>query len=265
MTPWDCGGGEYTDVDQDGLGDYCEVVIAEAFAPKMKFAPSDDVRRQSYWAARPLGDGRIRIFYALAYYVDLGVSEGYTGCKFASFGELLADCDGHPGDSEAIVLDVWFNGASDHWLLDGAKLSYHGNYNVYSRGSNYYPTALSYNRRLGADPNVYVAKWKHSNYRNDSDCDAGNGGGQVIQWVFQFDDCPGNTSSYIVDAFGNRNLGSNVVRLIDCVMSVDPYYQDPVHPSECFWSAAHFYGWQLDQTTGDDPAGYGGLLRAQGF
>lgn len=26
-----------------------------------------------------------------------------------------------------------------------------------------------------------------------------------------------------------------------------------------------FYGWQLDQTTGDDPAGYGGLLRAQGF
>lgn len=266
VTPPECFGGQQDDLDADGMGDYCEKVMAEAFAPRMRFAPSDDVRRQSYWAARPLGGDKVRIFYAVGYYVDLGVPEDYTACVLVTAGQVIADCDGHSGDSEAIILDIyWMGGTVKHWVLDKAQYSYHGRYNVYSRGLNKYPKQLTYGRKLGADPVAYVAKWKHSNYKSDAECDAGNGGGDIVNLVFDFDDCPGNTSTFLLDAFGSRNLGSDDVRLLDCVTSEDPMHEAPPRAPECFWSASNFYGWQLDQVSGEDPTGYGALLRQQGF
>lgn len=83
-----------------------------------------------------------------------------------------------------------------HWLLDEARYSFHGGYSTYRRGSNAYPTQLTYPQHPGAHPTAWVAYGKHANYRNQSECDAGNGGGDVVNWVFSFDTCEGNSAFF---------------------------------------------------------------------
>lgn len=111
-----------TDADADGLGDFCEKNLAEAFAPEMIYNNTDDIRRESYWAAKPNGT-KVRVFYALAYYFDLGLTGfDYWECKAVSLWELIGECDGHHGDSEHVVLDLYYVPSTQHWLLDKAHL-----------------------------------------------------------------------------------------------------------------------------------------------
>lgn len=265
VSPLDCLSGDYADNDQDGLGDYCEERLAAAFAPVLRYHHSDDLRRQPYWAVRHLDADTVRIAYALSYYLDLGVvSAAYSECVAASIFGLLAECGGHSGDSETIAFDVYFVPSTQHWVLGRARYSYHGKFNLYQRPSGAaYPTQLTYVQRAGATPIAWVARGKHANYRNQAECDAGNGGGDVINWAFSFDDCTANNSFVTLEAWGSRNLGSNLVRLVDCVASNDPYMQSPVRPPECYWSNDRFYGWQLDRSTSAE--GYGTILRNLGF
>lgn len=266
VVPSECFYGEQTDRDQDGMGDYCEERLAEAFAPLLRHYETDDVRRQSYWAARMLDNNRARIAYAIGYYVDLGVAPSTIGCEVVSIGEIFADCDGHGGDSEMIALDVRWDPATQHWLLDEARYSFHGGYSTYRRGSNAYPTQLTYPQHPAAHPTAWVAYGKHANYRNQSECDAGNGGGDIVNWVFSFDSCEGNNAFFRFDAYGNHNLGSDDHRLLNCIETTDPVYLslNPRPAPECFWSAQHFFGWQL-YPWGQPPASYGDQLRDLGF
>lgn len=248
------------DVDEDGMSDFCEKVLAEAFAPMIRYANTDDLSRESYWAARALAGGKVRLFYAIAYYFDLGVPETFPPC-------YVVECPGHHGDSEHIVLDIYFNASTGRWILDHAWYSHHETpYNEFDRGhlsKKAYPQALTYPGNLGGYPLSWVARGKHANYSTQSACNDGGGGGSIITVLFPWDDCTGNNSMARLDALGSRNLGSNGHRLIDCVSSVNPFYQDPPHPQECFWSAGSFYGWDLDHST--DSPGYGGKLRSFGF
>jgi hypothetical protein len=250
------------DLDQDGMSDYCEKVLIAAFAPAIRYANTDDVQRESYWAARQLPDGKVRLFYAIGYYIDLGViSSKLTLCVLGLQGDK---CYPHHGDSEHVVLDTYFNPSTGHWLVDHAWYSHHGSYNEFGKlPSKPYPLALSYPVKKGGYPLAWVARSKHANYPSQSACNAGGGGGSLGSFFFPFDDCTGNNSVVRLDALGNRNLGSNGHRLIDCVSSVNPFYQDPPHPQECFWSASKFYGWDIDHST--DSEGYGGQMRSFGF
>ena len=119
-------------------------------------------------------------------------------------------------------------------------------------------------RKKGGHPLAWVAWGKHANYSSQALCDAAGGAPSIVVWLFPWDTCSGNNVIARLDALGTRNLGSNSQRFIDCVSSVNPFYQDPAHPNECFWSRSLFYGWQLDHTT-EDVEAYGPKLRAFGF
>lgn len=264
VTPNTCRTG--TDHDQDGLSSRCENDLAAAFAPYMRHHSGDNVDRQGYWAARPIMNGQqVQIIYMFGYYVDEGVqgNNDYLACKAVTFWEVLGECDGHSGDSEWVVLNVYYNGATEHWLLDKAVLSHHLGKITASRGVKEYPTGFAYSRRLGADPIIWVAQGKHANYPSQSACDAGNGGGYLVDLLFSFDTCGGNNLFFRASTGGPRNIGSNGTRLLNCVASQDPFHQDPVRDPECFWTAQYFFGWQIDQTTHAD--GYKFALKDIGF
>ncbi len=147
-----CMGGIQTDTDQDGLSDYCEKNLATAFAPWMRYFYGDDVSHEGYWAARSVNDSTVRLFYALGYYVDLGVFERYTECKFSTIGEILAECDGHHGDSEFIWLDVNYRNALQHWVLSSAKYSHHTDALEMPTNPEGYASFLQWKDKLGGAP-----------------------------------------------------------------------------------------------------------------
>jgi hypothetical protein len=201
----------------------------------------------------------------LGYYFDLGVqgSNNYAACKLVSFWNLLGDCDGHHGDSEHVVLTIYYNPSTRHWLLEQEALSHHFGYiQVTPAKVLGYPN-IQYAGRLGTAPLIWVAQGKHANYTNQQACEDGNGGGYLVDLVFSFDTCGGNNSFFTPTAGGNRNIGSQQRQLINCVASQNPFYQNPPRLPECFWSAPKFFGWQLDHTTSSD--GYIIHLRRWGF
>lgn len=259
-----CFDGEHNDLDGDDLSDYCEKVLAAGFAPIMKYDVADDVRRQSYWAARPLGSGQVRIVYAIGYYYDLGVaSEAYYECITSTIANLLSSCDGHNGDSEWVALDVTYNASTQHWNVTHASLSKHET--VIGTWGSPYASGLEYPYHPGAAPRIWVALKKHANYTSRSTCNAGSGVPDPFSFLFPFDTCQGNGSEFVVDALGSRNLGSDSIRLLDCVQSNDPFHQgNPPPTTECFWSGANFLGWN-SVIQGSATKDYGSILRNLGF
>jgi hypothetical protein len=255
--------GGISDADADGLADQCETWLAIKFAPRMIYDRADDIRRESYWAAKSMRVAVVRVFYALGYYFDHGtIPEEYYECKFSTVWDTIADCDEHHGDSEFVVLELRYNRTTKHWYLYTARLSRHGDVLVAGPGPNGFPTLVTYPDKVGGYPNVFVARYKHANYPSRQTCNDGGGAPWPFIELFGYDDCSSNDQSYRPDVLSGRNLGSSARQLVDCVRSTYSFYQDPPR-TECMWSAAKFYGWQLDHTT--SAKGYGSWLRAEGF
>jgi hypothetical protein len=198
----------------------------------------------------------------LGYYVDGGIiGSDYTVCKLVSILELLAECDGHSGDSELVVIDVWYDPATLHWVTDRIALSAHTIYHEKVRAEfTPYVFGANYPDVLGGYPEVWVAIRKHSNYFDDASCDAGSG-----DPVFAFDECPGNGKLFRPDTGTLRNIGSRGHQFLNCVESDDIFHLDPfpVPPAECLWTYSNFFGWQIDRTT--TSTGYGTRLAVWGF
>jgi hypothetical protein len=225
-----------TDFDADGLSEFCEKNIAAAFAPELAVAASDNTEREPRWVAQPgqttSGLG-VRVVYMLAYYVDNGP---LVLCESDPLSEFFAGdgaCDGHFGDSEAITLDIYYNPAWSHWVLDRAIYSKHETNNVYIRPPNKaYPTLLKYPGKSGGYPRSFVAYSKHANYASDAACDAGG--------VLGSDSCLADTFERVT-AGEPLNVGSYAVPYADCVHSANPTM--PPEEIECFWTFKRFAGW----------------------
>lgn len=253
-----CAGlaGGIKDMDTDLLADNCEEWLAIRFAPKLIYDRADDVRRESYWAAAPAASaGFVRVFYALGYYFDLGTTIDITQCKLVTVGEWFAECNGHHGDSEWIILDLKYNPSTKHWYLAGGRLSQHTGYGTLTPSAKGYPTSVAYpDSTPGGYPQIFVARQKHANYPSRSACNSGGAGGA--------DDCSSNNQSFRPDVLTHRNLGRYSHQLVNKVASTYPFYQDPIR-HEWMWTAPKFFGWQLDKSTW--AKGYGEILLAQGF
>jgi hypothetical protein len=202
--------------------------LAAAFAPDLYSGHSDRVDREPHWVAQPRGTNRVRIGYLLSYHVDGGTTNPLCQNPIAD-----GPCAGHYGDSEAIWLDVYYNGV--HWVLDTARYSAHGDLNTYGRGLGAYPGILTYPSHPGAYPRSWVSYNKHANYANDALCDAGG--------LFGFDSCISGASTRVY-AGGNVNLGSRAYHtaLQDCMTSSDPVYSGNGQ-IECYWTQRRFAGW----------------------
>ena len=233
--------GAVGDADHDNLLTRCETALAGAFAPELAYASGDDTRRQPHWVARPLSGGRVRLAYLLSLYRDLGT----VGC---TLGLIL--CGGHYGDSETLVLDVYYHGTTKHWLLDQAVYSAHGVYNWYPRLFAAYPS-MNYPAKAGGYPRAFLSLRKHAGYRSDRECDAGELG---------LDECTTDTRVRVA-ADAALDLGSRAFHAPsqDCVAGGTPA---TATRTECYWTERAFGGWQ-----GRTPKGtaYSSILSFFGF
>jgi hypothetical protein len=211
------------DTDHDGLIDRCESALAAAFAPELAYSSSDNTGRQPRWAARPLSGGKVRLAYLLSLYRDLGA----VGCPYGPI-----PCGGHYGDSEILVLDVYYHGNTQHWLLDQAVYSAHGVYNWYPRLFSPYPS-MNYPAKQGGYPRAFLSLRKHAGYRSDHECDTGELG---------LDECEADTFRRVA-AGPLLNLGSRGTHTAaqDCIAGTTSATAAQI---ECYWTDRAFGGWQ---------------------
>jgi hypothetical protein len=222
VTPAVCTDGSQSDTDHDGLADTCERELAAAFAPELAYASADRTTREPRWAARALGR-KVRVVYLLSLHFDLGA----YGCPFG-----LVVCGGHYGDSETIVLDLYYQSSSRHWVLDQAIYSAHGFYNVYPRLLSAYP-GMNFPGRRGGHPRAFLAIGKHALYRSDTECDDGEVG---------LDECKADTRQRLA-ATPALDIGSRTTHTAaqDCVRSTVFLTSTAL---ECYWTTRAFGGWQ---------------------
>ncbi len=241
VTPAACSNGTQPDTDGDALANDCESSLAAAFAPELAYAASDRTTREPRWAARRLGNGKVRLVYLLSLHFDLGT----YGCPFG-----LVACGGHYGDSETIVLDVYYKSSSQHWVLDQAIYSAHGFYNIYPRFLSAYPS-MNFPAQKGGYPRAFVALRKHALYRSDTECDDGELG---------LDECKADTFARVAST-GSLNIGSRGSHTAtqDCGRSTVFTSSTAI---ECYWTVRDFGGWQ-----GKSPKGgpYSSVLSFFGF
>ena len=110
ITVEECQNPAMTDSDGDGLSDYCEEVVAEAFAPWMKTQTDDEgTDRDEYYVVMPGTGNRILVFYAFGYYRDHGRGQDWYA---------------HNGDSEFAVIEIAAQ-SSETWYMTDIFLSAH--------------------------------------------------------------------------------------------------------------------------------------------
>jgi hypothetical protein len=239
----------------DGLSDFCEKNLAERFAPELFWHyPADNIGGEPRWAAQPIDSGRVRIAYLPAYYFDYGGQSAACNVPFAH-----AACEPHNGDSELFVLDVYYNAAKQHWILDRALLSVHTYLTVFARSApQRYPPQLTYPNKDGGYPRVWIARGKHANYPSQAICDMGG--------MLAVDTCEGNNTATRLLALATRNLGSRHAQFADCVSSANPSYMYyGSGRNECFWTSSAFRGW-VPLTVGGGSSGmYSAVLAEVGF
>jgi hypothetical protein len=241
VTPALCTNGSQADSDRDALADACENALAAAFAPELAYSSTDRTTHEPRWAARRLGNGKVRVAYLLSLHVDLGT----YGCPLG-----LVLCGGHYGDSETIVLDLYYKSSSRHWVLDQSIYSAHGFYNLYPRFFAAYPR-MNFPARKGGHPRAFVALRKHALYRSNTECDDGELG---------LDECRADTYQRVAAA-PSLNIGSRAAHTAaqDCVRSTILTSSTAV---ECYWTVRDFGGWQ-GRTPKAGP--YGSVLSFFGF
>jgi len=247
VTGPECFEGDHTDADYDGLSDFCEKNLSEAFAPQLALgsALADPATREPRWVAQPFGADKVRIVYLLSYHLDYGTVNWPCGLEPGPVHE----CAGHPGDSESIGIVVRYVAATHHWILDRLDLSQHTAYQAIGSGPMGYPS-VTYPYKEGGQPRVYVAIGKHANYATLAECDDGG--------FWSTDSCSPDRFE-IVRTGANYNLGSDAVKFVNCVTSDHPVY-GPLGYVECYWTGATFAGW-----TGAEPASDGNRSRLDHF
>jgi len=255
------------DADLDGVRDDCEHGIARAFAPVLvadagecgwEEGPQEGRLGGGYlYAVQAHPSGGVRIVYMPAYHRDCGWR--LPVCRLTPWL-----CREHAGDSEAVVLDVAFDGRTGLWATERIFLSAHCHGRSDGRCRWYEGRELE--RFSWADevprgaPVVWVAHGKHAGYPTAAECDSGYWG---------YDGCRRNRDAYRFPVASVRqNAGSRARPFphgsgADCVGADEAGWggESAVEGAwECFWDPeARFRGWQGDHVPG--ATGYERYLR----
>ncbi len=248
-TPENCFDPEWgTDLDQDGMAEFCEVRLAEGFAPRLIYASDDDVSGEPRYAVRPGGSGtEVYILYMTSMYFDFGSTT--WACQ--TFGFLSYWCDGHLGDSEAILVVVDYDPSSYHWYLKSVELSQHGSFVPYQDWE------LDFSDEDLGRPDIWAAYSKHALYPSYAECQTGGTLGS--------DSCSVNTNDFVLRAYPVDNVGSSTYHFMDCVYSYKPGM--PSNTQECYWTYSgglgEFGGWHGANKKAQES--YGHILGYFGF
>jgi hypothetical protein len=239
-----CMGG--TDLDQDGLMDFCEYQLAVSFRPLLATDPTDHgLGGEPAWAAGLSVEGIVGIAYLFSYYDDWGNN---FDCNPMGWW-----CDGHLGDSEFVIVTLYYNEGTQHWVFLNMFTSAH--YGTQAESSQWsYDFETEFPAHSAWYPRVWVARNKHANYTTRSLCNAG---------AFWTDTCQSNQDAGRFYVNPNRNVGSSVRPRIDSIYSSS--YRTG---KEYYWNSNHrFCGWDAGGRL--NPANcaqaYGVILRNFGF
>ena len=285
VTPSTCisaSGAGINDADYDGLSDYCENLLAWKFRPALTFSAYDcNTGMEPYWAAKVFPDqgNVVRVAYLFSYYWDCGSPETFsllcTGQRLlGNFGTLVgllpaysigplpvSDedlCASHQGDSEFLLVDLAYDGPSQHWFVQRAFFSAH--WSSDGDHSRWTATAgLEYPEKFGGYPRVWVAEGKHANYPTrytcshdggiTDTCDSNPNGGTQIRHAQMY------------------NVGSGQQPLINAQTCVTggllvQYYPDQ-YGIECYWKPGDtFAGWNKYPLSNDASPYYTILMGA---
>lgn len=243
--------GFVADTDLDGLSDACETALATAFAPILmqdagdclwsEHAESARIAGGYHYAVDAADDDLVRIAYLPGYLRDCG----WSGAKCLLPG---VDCRPHAGDSEAVIVEVRFDGTRAAWLPTAIFLSAHC-FESDSKTCRWYEGAeLEAFGWRGTSPVVWVASGRHANYPSRGACDAGH------YWL---DDCPPDALPVRYPVASERNVGNPEAPIGDegCVSLPADLDSSMVATGaiECFWSDRAFRGWQGDAHPGVTP------------
>ncbi len=243
------------DGDHDWLDDDCEYQIAWAFAPRMHFGWGEVCGGgEPYWGAKyfPAAGAFVRLVYLLSYYRDCG--DAYYG-----FG------GGHTGDSEFLVVDLTFNGSTNHWETQCMFFSAH--YNTDNDHSEWAcGNQLEFQFRPLTHPTVWISLRKHANYRSRATC------GWVI--IDYHETCDELHVAMRVPVAAAHNVGSRFAGT-QCVASEQRYPSSG--RTECFYQlrtvtvgsftiADGFRGWAPPNSwSGPTPMPYYDVLMSDKF
>ena len=215
------------DLDRDGLFDSCEYTAADSMSPTLHYAYDDKSsrpqNRRSFWSVAPSYDG-VKAFYALGYFEDRG---------YKILGQPVGQ---HHGDSEFITMELVMTPEGDlsHVRTCLSAHTRDSGDEVECRNDDEYPR------------DAWVAERKHANYFSRSDCDEG---------AFWLDSCSGVNSLVDLVVHSDRNMGSRIDFLVNCVTIDDSFRTD----EECLWRDGRFDGWRPGDD--DDAAlGYGSFM-----
>lgn len=191
------------DSDHDGIADYCEDKLAFRFRPEMKSSAFDDVRGEPYYVVQPVfedfyspfDDGPvpivdstpIRIAYLLAYYEDFGDPSNQQNPS------------GHIGDSEFVLVDVYYDEEDFHWKLQASLGSAHYEGGATDGTEWASPQGLEFPDKLLGYPRWWVAENTHANWATRSRCNNG---------AFGADECPSPLAAWRVEVSSLWNIGS---------------------------------------------------------
>ena len=205
------------DMDRDGMYESLELELARRFEPWLWYSSREGgfrSERLPHFAVEPRGGGAVSIFYALSYFEDYGDPD-------------LGGLSSHVGDSEFIAVDA-FEGTDGILRSERVFLSAHyANWNDASAWFVWEELDFEEDDEGNLHPVVYVAEWKHANYRNLGECDMGS---------FFADHCEEGSLEPAGVAWG-RNLGSLAEPLLE--------YVDVEGNREFYWSSINFCGWQV--------------------
>lgn len=250
-TPANCfsaNGVGINDFDHDGMNDPCESYLADLFRPGLSTAPANydcDNGKDPYWAAKyfPGHGNTVRILYAEAWYRDCTGGPAFwtaienffawvninvqIGPIHALHIDVVSTSESHSGDPEFITVDLQYDATTQHWYLTQAF--YSQDFDAAHDKPYVSAGTLTYPDKVNGYPLIYVRYNYHRNYATKSACGS---------------DCNANPTIGPfprLDAWGNRNLGSQMVHTINCVPSSNPTFYPG---TECFWDQnRHFQGW----------------------
>lgn len=235
------------DSDQDGMHDFCEYQLAVSFRPLLAMDPSDlALGREPAWAVGLSPEGLVRIAYLFSYYADWGNTHD---CNPMGWW-----CGGHFGDSEFVMITIYYNPETQHWVfLDMFSSAHWGT--VASSSELTDDTNTEFPAHSAWYPRVWVALHKHANYPTRALCNAGS---------FGTDTCESNVDYERFYVSPLRNVGSSVHPLIDAIGSSS--YRTG---TEYYWNESHaFCGWDGGARYGDPSdcsTAYGTILRELGL
>ncbi|HEY5958460.1 MAG TPA: hypothetical protein VIV60_17975 [Polyangiaceae bacterium] len=218
------------DADSDGLDDWEELSVADAFRPYVKFDDSEHARQWfepiTIFQVRPL-EHRVDTQTVRIKYIFLFKDDG-------GYGPSSSCDDSHPGDNDNMFVDITSTDGGYTWTLERVNV-----------GTDEWPTEGSLEIHEQTHPVVYLSGSKHHQYLNTYYDGRDSAYSDVPLWDDCDEDVNGLGAQFLTDVRSVGSLsyiGNNVG---EPEAHPTNYFIDDLSayfPDQSVWGSQDFYG-----------------------